>query len=123
MKITDNHEARIWLGLREGYTENFYKFSEVSSFIRDWCGERGQCVSLTRTEYIYVHGQEPGLIIGFINYPRYPLSAAEIRNRAMELGEKLMKHFKQYRISITVYPTIPAGTIMLENEELSETHK
>ena len=124
MKVVDNHEAKIWIGLRKGYTNIYFAIKEVTDVVSEWCTEKKQCVTITATEYIYVKtdetgaGKEPGIIIGFINYPRYPLSQAEIKNRARELGEMLMKKFGQYRISITFYPTVPGGVMMLENEEM-----
>ena len=124
MQIVDNYEAKIWLGLREGYTSHQHFKYAVESVVSKWCTEKRQCVTITPTKFIYVkndesgEGMEDGVIIGFINYPRYPLSQAEIRNRARELGELLMKTFKQYRVSITFYPSIPGGVMMLENEEM-----
>lgn len=120
MRIADNHEAKIWLGLREGYTENLFTTKEVCEEIRNYCTEVGQCVSISPTHFAYVHGEEPGLVIGFINYARYPSSEPEIRNRARDLANRLMKKFKQYRVTITFYPTVPAGSVMLENEDLKE---
>ena len=124
MQIADNYEAKIWLGLRAGYTGTYYDLQNVREVVGEWCNEKKQCVTITPTEFIYVKteetgiGGEPGVIIGFINYPRYQLSQAEIRNRARELGNLLMKKFQQYRVSITFYPTAPGGVMMLENEEL-----
>jgi len=124
MKIADNYESKIWLGLREGYTDNYYRHADVAKVISKWCTEKKQCVTISPTQFVYVQtdgtgeGMEHGVVIGFINYPRYPLSKAEIKNRTLELTEILMKEFKQYRVSCTFYPTVPGGTIMLENEEL-----
>lgn len=120
MKIIDNYEVKIWLGLRAGYTDSYTNRAEVSSAIKEWCVKKEASVSMTPTEFIYPHGWEPGLVIGFINYPRYPQSKAEIKNRAIELGTLLMKEFNQYRVSITFSPTVPGGTVMLENEEKEE---
>lgn len=120
MNIIDNYESRIWLGLREGYTENTFDIREVRAIVSSWCNLKKQCVSITPTEFVYVGGAEPGAIIGFINYPRFPLSKAEIKNRSIELGTLLMETFKQYRVSITFYPTVPGGTMMLENGELKQ---
>lgn len=126
MKICDNYEAKIWIGLRPGYTlKNPHSMFELREVVSEWCTKKEQCVTITPTEYVYVKtdetgvGYEPGAIIGFINYPRYQLSQAEIRNRARELGELLMKKFGQYRVSITFYPSVAGGTMMLENEELN----
>jgi len=118
MKIVDNYEAKIWLGLREGYTDSYYSKAEVAMILKKWCTEKGQCVTITPTEFVYVDGGEPGVVIGFINYPRFPMSEAEIRNRARELGDLLMKKFKQYRVSITFYKSQAGGTMMLENDEM-----
>lgn len=118
MKITDNYEAKIWLGLREGYTKTYRDMNVVGKTIAEWCKKKEQCVTMTPTSYIYVDGQEPGLIIGFINYARFPLSKAEIRNRAIELGDLLMKECKQYRVSVTFSPAVPGGSMLLENEEM-----
>jgi hypothetical protein len=122
MKIADNHEAKIWLGLRERYTDTYFDKETVSNVIGKWCTVVGQCVSVSDTEFFYVKndetgtGREKGLVIGFINYPRYPLSSKEIQNRAVELADLLMREFSQYRVSVTLYPPIPNGVIMLENE-------
>jgi len=118
MQIVDNYEAKIWLGLRSGYTDHYNVDQDVKEFIKKWCIEIGQAVNVSPTEFIYPHGWEPGLVIGFINYPRFPLSQAEIKNRALELGKLLMEKFNQYRVSVTIYPSIPNGVIMLENENL-----
>ena len=120
MKICDNYESKIWLGLRSGYTTHFNVSDDVKDFIKEWCTEKKQCVSVSETEFIYVNGYEPGLVIGFINYPRFPFSQSEIKNRTIELGELLMKKFNQYRVSLTFYPSMPGGTMMLENKEMEE---
>lgn len=121
MKTCDNYEAKIWLGLRKGYTDRVEDARTVKGFIEGWCTGKKQCVSVTPTDFIYVDGNEPGLVIGFINYPRYPMSEAEIRNRARELAGLLMKAYKQYRVSVTFYKSQPGGTVMLENEDMKET--
>lgn len=126
MQICDNYEAKIWLGLRKGYTDTYYTHKMVAELVSTWCTEKGQCVTISPTQFVYAkkdgdgEGCEHGVIIGFINYPRYPLSKAEIKNRAIELGKILMESFDQYRVSVTFYPSIPGGTMMLENEKMEE---
>ena len=127
MKICDNYEAKIWLGLRPGYSDTWeYSIGSLRNIVGEWCTKKKQCVSITPTEFVYVQtdetgtGGESGAIIGFINYPRHQLSKAEIKNRAIELGQLLMKEFKQYRVSITFHPTVPGGVMMLENENLNK---
>jgi hypothetical protein len=120
MKIVDNYGAKIWLGLREGYSDNYFTIAEVTEEIQNYCTEVGQCVTISPTHFVYVKGNEPGVVIGFINYARYPASEAEIRFRARTLATRLMKKFKQYRVTITFYPSIPSGSVMLENDEIRE---
>jgi hypothetical protein len=113
MRTVENYEVKIWIGLREGYTDTFFSEFDAVEIIKRWCNERKQCVSITPTRFVYVDGQEPGLVIGFINYPRFPMEKEEILNRALELGEALRKHFNQFRVSVTT----PETTYLLEDEE------
>jgi hypothetical protein len=117
MKTIDNYEAKIWLGLQEGYSGNYFPEEDVIETIKQWCSERGQCVNISQTKFVYVNNEENGLVIGFINYPRYPFSEGEIRKRAIELGKILMKKYAQFRVSITFYPCVPCGTLMLESSD------
>jgi hypothetical protein len=39
-------------------------------------------VTFTETSFVYEDGDEPGIMIGFINYPRFPSSKRDIRKRA-----------------------------------------
>jgi hypothetical protein len=112
MRTCDNYEVKIWIGLREEYTDTFFSESDAVEIIKRWCNERKQCVSITPTRFVYVDGQEPGLIIGFINYPRFPMNKEDILARAIELGESLRKHFKQFRVSVTT----PTTSYLLEDE-------
>jgi len=113
MRTVENYEVKIWLGLRTGYTTNYAAKSDAWKVIQDWCNEKKQCVNVSDTRFIYVDGQEPGLVIGFINYPRFPMEKEEILNRALELGEILRKKFNQYRVSVTT----PVTTYLLEDDE------
>lgn len=67
---------------------------------RKFCMEVGQCISVSETNYIYTGGEEKGVIIGFINYPRFPLEKEEIVKQAERLGHQLMKKLCQYSFSI-----------------------
>lgn len=113
MKTAENYEIKIWLGHRAGYIHGYTDSEMVFRVIRDWCNEKKQCVTLTPTKFIYVDGEEPGTIIGFINYPRFPMDKEELLNRALELGEILRKEFNQYRVSVTT----PETSYLLEDDE------
>lgn len=57
---------------------------------RDYCDKEGLCVTVTPTTYVYTGGQEPGVIIGLINYPRFPSEPRAIWHQA----DKLAKHLR-----------------------------
>lgn len=56
---------------------------------REYCNQFGFCVTVTRTKYVYTDGQEDGVTIGLINYPRFPETAESLLHRAGQIGELL----------------------------------
>lgn len=72
---------------------------------REFCMDVGECVTVTPTNFIYKGGEEIGVIVGFINYPRFPRSAQEIDQRAKSLADKLMVALCQSSYSIET-PTL-----------------
>ena len=113
MKIVDSFNVQIWVGLRVGYSDVIYTLDDVRKIVDDWCNITKQCVTITPTEYRYVNGFDDGVIIGFINYPRFPNTTDGILSRAMELGELLRVGLQQNRISIAS----PTQTYMLGDED------
>lgn len=112
--IVDSFNCNIYLGLKYRYDGVVSSFEEAEEFIQTWVNDIGWCVSVTRTEYIYKNGREPGLIIGIINYPRFPVTPTKTKQMALELAEKLMYRFKQFRVTVAC----PKDTIMLSNQDL-----
>jgi len=55
----------------------------------NWYAERGGCVTVTPTKYVYTGGQEDGFIIGFINYPPHISNEDKIMKEAQLLAELL----------------------------------
>jgi len=51
----------------------------------------GLCVTVTPTTFIYTGGEEEGMMIGFVNYPRFPVTARQIYVRAVQLAEELIR--------------------------------
>lgn len=62
---------------------------------RKFCFEKGLCVTVTATEYIYTGGQEAGVIVGLVNYPRFPKLPTAIDVIAQYLAEQLMEDLCQ----------------------------
>jgi hypothetical protein len=60
-----------------------------------FCTSVGLCVTVTPTTYVYRGGREDGVIVGLINYPRFPKPKDFIVGQAMELAELLKKDLDQ----------------------------
>lgn len=67
---------------------------------QEYCDEEGYCVTVTPTTYVYRNGQEPGFIVGLINYPRFPSTPDEIFRIARDIADKLRLHLYQDSYSI-----------------------
>lgn len=83
-----------------------------------FCDEIGFCVTVTRTRYVYTGGSDQGVIVGIINYPRFPLSAAELRERAEQLAERLREGLLQDSYTIQA----PDGTLWISHRANDGVH-
>ena len=111
IQIEKSYNVQIWVGLREGYTDKVNTIDDVRKICQEYV-KSGDCVTVTPTEFIYTDGNEPGVIIGYINYPRFPQSPAEILEKAKILAMILLEELKQYRITITT----PEMSLMIERD-------
>jgi hypothetical protein len=100
--ITETTHISIFVGLKEGYTGPPHTLDEVKRICQGYCDDIGLCVTVTPTEFIYRGGNEPGGIVGLINYPRFPKSEEEISAHAAEIAKRLLDGLKQDRISIVM---------------------
>jgi hypothetical protein len=73
---------------------------EAEMICRAYCDEVGLCVTVTETNYCYTGGKEAGLIVGFINYARFPSDPAEIERKAKELADRLREGLGQQTYTI-----------------------
>jgi hypothetical protein len=105
--------ANIYLGLKQGYSGPITPADEVRAWLQSFCNEARCGVSLSPTEFIYVDGSEPGLVIGFIQYPRFPRSIQEIKDLATRIAEGLLTLCQQQRVSIV----FSDETVMLDSSE------
>lgn len=67
---------------------------------REYCDKYPWCFTVTKTKYVYTGGEEDGLIIGLINYPRIQWPPHVIRQHAIELGKKLIVDLDQQSFSV-----------------------
>lgn len=83
MKTAVTHLVKVYLS---GPIE------EAKQIIRRECMEEGLCVTIEPTHFIYSGGEEAGYVVGFANYPRFPLLPDELERRAMAVAERLLLH-------------------------------
>lgn len=103
--------ANIYVGTRHGYSvDALSSVDEIRQWLQIFCNGVKLGVTLTQTEFIYVDGNEPGVIIGLINYPRFPRPVEEIKSLATNIAKDLMALCQQERVSIV----FSDETIMLE---------
>lgn len=62
--------------------------------------ERGMCVTVTPTKFIYSGGSEDGMAIGIINYPRFPTTPESLDAFAEDIVECLMPLLNQRSASV-----------------------
>jgi len=75
-------------------------YNGAEAICREYCDQVGLCVTLTKTLYVYTGGQEPGIIVGLINYPRFPKTSVDILLLAEDLGKKLLQDLNQQSFTI-----------------------
>ncbi len=115
MKKKKSYNVQIWCGLKECYNnERTHTVNDVRKLCDEFVNETKDCVTITPTEFRYVDGNENGVVVGYIQYPRFPRSKREILKRALMLAEILMIELNQYRVTITT----PNKSYMLENNEV-----
>jgi len=110
----DTTEIRIYCGLKRMYTGIIYPIDAVYVVLEKYVNEKSWCVSLTPTQYVYKGGTEPGVIIGLINYPRFPASPDIILQHAFDIAKLLMYELFQYRVTVVTN----TKTYMLSNPTL-----
>ena len=121
MKEAETFTATIYVGLRVRYTGVVFGLDVIRDWLQSYCKEKGFCVTVSPTEYIYTHGpasgcvgREPGCAVGLINYPRFPSDAGALRQHAISIGRGLLELCQQGKVSIV----FPDTTVMLEPEDV-----
>jgi hypothetical protein len=75
-------------------------YDEARDICQAFCNEEGLCVTVTPTSYVYTGGEEAGVIVGLINYPRFPSEPSDIETTAKLLALELMHKLEQESVSI-----------------------
>jgi hypothetical protein len=74
------------------YTIDIYVAGDIAQakqICREFCRD-GFCVHIVPASYIYTGGQEEGVKVGLVNYPRFPLTRPQLSEKAYALAEKLI---------------------------------
>lgn len=83
------------------------RYPKAIKVVEKYCNEVGYCVTIRPTLYVYRGGQESGVAVGLINYPRFPAEPKAIVDKAIEIAEKLRVALDQESFSIeTPHDTI-----------------
>jgi len=67
---------------------------------RQFCFSEGLCVTVEPVAYVYTGGEEAGVRIGLINYPRFPVELEALRNTAHKLASNLMEDLYQHSYTV-----------------------
>lgn len=68
----------------------------AKQILRSECMEKGLCVTVEPTLFIYTGGEEQGYVVGMIQYPRFPAAETDICARANKIAERLMMETHQW---------------------------
>jgi hypothetical protein len=111
-KEVQTFTATIYVGLRVRDTGETFTLAEAVALARRYCDEHKLCVTVTPTQYAYNGDDEPGVIVGLINYPRFPSTPEVIGDHAMKLAENYLREFQQYKVCVV----FPGNTMMISQE-------
>jgi len=108
MNKVETFIGTIYCGFCEGYNKDYnpqqnfidLQFNKAKNICRGYCDEVGLCVTIEPTYFIYTDGQEDGVKVGLINYPRFPKEVEDIKEDAIKLARTLKEAFGQKRVSI-----------------------
>ncbi len=73
---------------------------DAKRICRKFCFEEDLCVTVEPTTYVYTGGQEEGVRVGLINYPRFPKNEIFLMNQARLLARTLAEGLFQNSYSV-----------------------
>jgi hypothetical protein len=93
--------------------------AHAKKIIRKYVWEEGLCVTVTPLDYIYTGGEEAGIMVELINYPRFPAKSSKITETAVDLGMTLMHKLYQRSFSVVT----PDDTVRYTRGEEVESRR
>lgn len=86
-----SHTVRIWIA---------GDYQDALRCVRAFCANEGACFAIQPTEYVYTGGQESGVCVTLINYPRFPATPDDLNDKARRLAADLCVALFQQSYSI-----------------------
>lgn len=80
------------------YSVNVYiggDWEQAREALQDYVDDVGLCVTVTPTEFVYTGGCEPGIVVGLVNYPRFPSNPTAIWHHAEAIAHRLLDDLHQ----------------------------
>lgn len=74
--------------------------AQAKQLCREFAFAVGLCVTVEPVSFIYTGGEETGVRVGLINYPRFPSTTEALGATARTLADKLMVGLCQHSYSI-----------------------
>lgn len=74
--------------------------AQAKQVCREFCMAVNFGVSVERTDFIYTGGEEAGVRVGIIQYPRYPVPVDRLKTHALALAERLRERLCQRSYTI-----------------------
>ena len=81
--------------------------------VRKYCDKIGDCYAVTSLDYIYTGGDAAGFCVSRIQYPRFPISEAEIRERTNKLAKLLCEGLCQKSYTVEG----PSNTVWFSGDD------
>lgn len=75
-------------------------YDKARDICRQYCYDVGMCVNVIKNDYIYTGGEEQGVIVEVINYPRFPSTPDELFEKSYNLALELREQLYQDSVSL-----------------------
>lgn len=112
------YRVDICFGLAPGYDLSSaetirHQREAAGSVCYRYCEQERIGLTITETAFVYPGGQEPGLVVSLINYPRFPRQNVEVLQIALKVADELLFVLDQERMTVV---EIPGETFLVERD-------
>lgn len=113
------YRVEICFGLAPGYKPSSVAVIDrqgrtASALCRRYCDDYKVGLTIAETHFVYPGGSEPGMVVSFINYPRFPMPNSDLFMVALGLADLLLIALDQERLTVV---EIPGETFLVERHK------